>query len=304
VVVTRRRFGLGIVATASVGIPTVWDKHALGKNASSSDENGEKMASPIYSLGVFPFLPALTLDRVFAPIVHALNAGAQRTVNYRTKPNFELFFREVLAGRYDLIFVHPFLYVDAAARASYRPLVRVKSPLTAVITTIADSPLQSIDDLHGKTLALPPQLSAVSEMLKSDIIHANQCIPTDISFRHYLSKSSCIQALAIGKADACGLPRFALSHFSGQLMPKLRVIHETQPAASLMFATHPGIDERVHELLRADLLQWQVTEEAQRSLQERGWHGLIEARDEDFDVVREHRSRMTAFLSQDGRHAP
>ncbi|MCP5363865.1 MAG: phosphate/phosphite/phosphonate ABC transporter substrate-binding protein [Hyphomicrobiales bacterium] len=303
-VVTRRRFGLGIAATASVGIPAFWTRQTFGTNNSSPDENGEKEPSPSYTLGVFPFLPALTLDRVFAPIVRELNAGTQGTVYFRTKPDFDIFLKEVLAGRYDFVFVHPFLYVDAAAHAGYRPLVRVKSPLTAVITTTTDSPLQSIRDLHGKTLALPPQLAAVSEMLKGDIVDANQRLPADITFRHYLSKSSCIQALAIGKADACGLPRFALSQISGRLVPKLRVIHETQPVASLTFATHPRVDKTVHTQLRTNLLRWQTTEEGQRILKERGWSGLIEAQDQDFDVAREYRSRMTALLGPEARHVP
>ena len=93
-----------------------------------------------YVLGVFPYLPPSSLDRRFAPIVEALRQRIGQPVHLRTKSDLEAFAVEVARGTYDITFLNPFEYVEAAG-AGYLPLVRVDEPLTMVLLVPADSPI-------------------------------------------------------------------------------------------------------------------------------------------------------------------
>ena len=66
-----------------------------------------------YRFGVFPYLPALTIDRIFGPIAASFATALGRPVYLKTKSTFEKFAGELEQATYDIIFVHPFFYVEA-----------------------------------------------------------------------------------------------------------------------------------------------------------------------------------------------
>ncbi len=179
-----------------------------------------------FRLGVFPFLPALTLDRAFALAVGDLGAGLGRTVHFRTKSNFKAFAEALANGTYDFIFVHPLFYVAAADDLHYVPMARLRDPLVAVVLAREDSAIENLGDLSGRTLGLPPRLAAVSEIALGEIETRGMAPGRDLRIRHFQSKRSCLLAVVLGKIDACGLPRFALAHLELSRSKELKVVHE------------------------------------------------------------------------------
>ena len=242
------------------------------------------------SLGVFPYLPPLSLDRVFAPIVDDLRRALGRTVRLRTKPSFEAFGVALADGAYDLALVHPFLYVAAAAHG-YLPIVRVDEPLRLVFLARDEAGgVGSLGDLAGgQILALPPALAAVSVMAEAALAGVGLRPGTDVRLRHLASKMSCVQAVASGAAAACGLPDFAVTQLeaeAGRPLP-LRAFHETSMPVSLAVVGHghrlPGPErERVRDLM----VGWSGTVEGRAILVGAGWPGFVPALDGDYDVAR------------------
>ena len=108
-----------------------------------------------YVLGVFPYLPPSSLDRRFAPIVEALRQRIGQPVHLRTKSDLEAFAVEVARGTYDITFLNPFEYVEAAG-AGYLPLARVDEPLSMVLLVPADSPITDLRGLAGPTHEISP----------------------------------------------------------------------------------------------------------------------------------------------------
>ena len=156
-----------------------------------------------YRFGVFPYLPVLTIDQVFGPMTVSLAQELERPVYLKTKSTFEKFADELARQTYDIVLVHPFLYIEAAERYGYRPLVRVDNKLTAVIMIDAGQPWRGWHDLAGRVLALPPELSAVSDLVKMLLTDAGLNPDVDVMLRHYGTKMSCLQAVVTGSADAC-----------------------------------------------------------------------------------------------------
>jgi phosphonate transport system substrate-binding protein len=245
-----------------------------------------------YRLGVFPYIPVVTIDRIYGPVAAQLAEDLGRPVTLKTKPTFEQFIAELNNESYDIVLVHPFLYVDARDQHQYLPLARLDEPLTAVIMVREDHPAVTLPDLAGGKIALPPALSAVSELVKAALV-ANRIRPgTDVVLEHYRSKPSCLQAVAIGRADACGVPRFALSQIDPTNKFKLRELFETPGVSNFVFAAHARVPEDDRINLYKSIVAWPYTAKGRAILAGGAWTRFVTARDSDYDDVRRYVSKI------------
>jgi phosphonate transport system substrate-binding protein len=235
---------------------------------------------------VFPYLPPLAIDRIFAPIVGGLSREIGHPIHLRTKPSFEAFAGELSVAGYDLAFMHPFLYVTAAAGYGYLPLVRVDEPLRAVFLTRAGSPLAGLRDLPGHTLALPSPLSAVSELTRLALVELGLRPGMDVQIQHQQTKLACVQAVVLGSADACGLPSFALAQIEVGRRQGFRVFDERSLPVGLVIAISPRLGDAERRTLAAAAVRWSATPGGRAVMAEEGWPGFAVARDRDFDPVR------------------
>lgn len=243
-------------------------------------------AAKTYVFGIFPYLPPLTLDRVFAPIIASLERGLDLPVHLRSTTTFTGFVEELGRGKYDLIFAHPFFYILAADQHGYVPLVRLGTPLRAVFLARGDDAAASIGDMRGRVLALPPELSAVSEIAQRELAAAGLIPGVDVQLRHHQSKSSCLHELALGSADACALPRFVLKQLPAEQMTTLKIVHETRPIANVVIAAHPRLSPAEREQVSRTILGWPDTAEGRQILADAGWEGFVPAQDRDYDELR------------------
>jgi phosphonate transport system substrate-binding protein len=249
-----------------------------------------------YRFGVFPYLPVLTIDQVFGPMAASFAEDLKRPVYLKTKSTFEKFADELSRQTYDIVLVHPSHYVEAADRYGYRPLVRVEKKLTAVIMIDAEQPWRGWHDLAGRVLALPPELSAVSELLKAVLTDAGLNPDVDVMLSHYGTKMSCLQAVVIGSADACAVPRLILSRVGLIAEMKLKVMAETTPISQLVIAVHGRVPAADRAKLLADILSWPRTEQGQAILAAGTWSRFALARDADYDGIRRDHSRRSRTL--------
>lgn len=245
-----------------------------------------------YRFGVFPYVPALTIDRIFGPIAARFAADLGQPVYLKTKSNFDKFSEELEKESYDIIFVHPFFYVDAADHHNYLPLARLEGELAAVVMVEKDRPWQDWTDLAGKTIALPPSLAAVSEMAKVALIGAGLTPGIDVVVRHYRTKVSCLRAVTIAAADACVLPEFALPQIQPMGDTELRVMTRTAPVSNLVFAVHRRLPAAERSKLQRSILSWPDTAEGQAILATGAWPGFVVALDAEYDQVRRYRMQL------------
>ena len=251
-----------------------------------------------WRFGVFPYMPVLTIDRIFGPMAAGFAQDLGRPVYLKTKSTFEKFVDELAAQTYDIVLLHPFFYVDVAGRNGYRPLARVDAELTAVVMIKAEQPWRGWRDLAGRVLALPPELSAVSEMVKEALTDAGVKPEVDIVLRHYGTKMGCLQAVVTGSADACAVPRFALSQVGPLAELNLKVMAETKPISHLLIAVHSRVPQADQAKLLADILSWPRTAQGRAILAAGSWPGFVVARDGDYDGIRHERARRARMAQR------
>lgn len=249
-----------------------------------------------YRFGVFPYLPVLTIDQLFGPMAVSFAEVLERPVYLKTKSTFEKFAEELADQSYDIVLVHPFFYVDAADKYHYRPLARVDDKLTALAMVAVERPWGSWRDLAGRTLALPPELSAVSQLVKSALIDAGLWPGVDLTLRYYMTKMSCLQAVVAGSADACAVPRFVLSQVQSIAELPLRVMAETAPVNHFVIAVHDRVPEGDRAKLLATVLAWPDNPQGRAILATGAWPGFVVAEDAEYDEIRSYRSRLHTLV--------
>jgi ABC-type phosphate/phosphonate transport system substrate-binding protein len=251
-----------------------------------------------YRFGVFPYLPVLTIDQLFGPMALSFAEVLERPVYLKTKSTFERFADELANRTYDIVLVHPFFYVEAADQYHYQPLVRVDAKLTAVAMVAIERPWTSWRDLAGRTLALPPDLSAVSQLVKGALIDAGLWPDVDLTLEYYGTKMSCLQAVVSGSADACAVPRFLISQIDRIAEMNLRVMAETEPINHFVIAVHDRVPQADRAKLLADILSWPSSPEGQAILAAGAWPGFLVAEDAEYDEIRRYRSRLRTLAQR------
>jgi hypothetical protein len=84
---------------------------ALATSPPAHAQEDQPRARGAYQFGVFPYVPTLTIDRIFGPMAGSFAIELGRPVDLRTKPTFEQFAKEIERQSYEILFVHPFFYV-------------------------------------------------------------------------------------------------------------------------------------------------------------------------------------------------
>jgi phosphonate transport system substrate-binding protein len=280
----------GQVSLLASGVWAIAESAVHPKVANAGDL--ESTPPSPYRLGVFPYFPVLTIDRIYGPVAAHFADDLGRPVELKTKPTFDKFAEELKKESYDIILVHPFFYVEASDKHHYLPLARVEEPLTAVVMVREDDTLETLADLEGETIGLPPALAAVSELVEGALIDAGFVPGVDVKLEHYGSKRSCLQAVAIGRVAACGVPRFVLSQFDPDNELKLRLMFETEGVAGFVFAAHARVPESDRIDISKSILAWPFTVRGRRILAGGAWGRFVVARDEDYDDVRRQVRRL------------
>jgi ABC-type phosphate/phosphonate transport system substrate-binding protein len=261
---------------------------------STATASQESVPKPAYRLGVFPYLPALTIDRLYGPLADSFSIELDRLVKLRTKSTFENFADAITEQSYDILFVHPFFYVDAVDRHGYLPLARLQQPLNAVLVSAEDGDARTLDDLMGRTIGLPPKLAAVSKLIKSALMDAGLRPGLDLGIRHFRNKASCLQAVDTGAVAACGVPEFILSQLETFARRPLRVIFEAPPVSHFAFAIHSRVPEE--ERLRLQNLVLSLSYGAVEGFAE--GRSFVPIGDDDYTSIRAKQNRLQTLAQR------
>ena len=276
-----------VAVLAALMLLLSWTRFA----AATGPENG-------YRFGVFPYLPALTIDEIFGPLAARFARDLAHPVQLRTKSTFELFAKQLAAESYDIVLVHPFFYVDAADRYNYVPLARVDDELVAAVLVRAERPWDDWQDLAGRTLALPPALSAVSELVQAALQARGLAPGVDVTLRHYASKLSCLHAAVLGDADGCAVPGFIPAQLEEVAEMNLRVMAETPPIRHFVLAAHRRVAPAQRARLLRSLLDLPGSDAGRAILAATAWPGFVAAQDQEYDAVRRYRAQRRSLAQR------
>ena len=245
----------------------------------------------VYQMGVFPFLSAREIEKIFAPMAAELGTALGKRVMFRTASSYENFMEQLHAQQYDIAFVQPFDYIDAADDHGYVPLATRDELLTAIIVTKNPQQLD-IKNLKGKTIALPPKVAAVSILIKGYVKELGYTPDVDVKFRHFGTHVSCMQQVLIGSADGCGTAFASQRFFNKKMKVDLKVAIETSGIPHTLFIAHPRMPEADREKITSTILSWASTENGKKLLERGRMKPFKRISDQEYNGVRKIASSL------------
>ena len=239
-----------------------------------------------YNFGVFPFMPMPALIKYYNSVSNDFTRFVKRRVIAQSRPTFKLFSREIESETYDIIFIQPFDYPEAH-KHHYIPLARRADDLDAIIVTKIGSNVKSIADLAGKTLANPPLESAITNVIKKELIKAGLDGNNTIDMIYTGNHFACMQMVLVGKADACSTTTPVLKHWENSQLKtkKLHVIHRAKAVPHTLYMAHERVPKQDRELFKKAILTWDKRPAGKSILKIFNVNSFIEAKDSDYNVI-------------------
>ncbi len=237
-----------------------------------------------YIFGAFPYLPPRELENLYAPIAADFKHVLGRDIQFMSKTSYESFSKSLLEDQlYDIAFVQPFDYVNAAGHSKYLPLAARPEKLYALIVTLNESPIRSVADLKGKRISLPPKDAAISRLIRVYLRKHGLIAGKNIEYVYVRSHTSCLQHVLIGLIDACGTTPSAMYHLKDSSSEQLRGIAETDAIPPALFVVHSRVPEADRKLILKAILAWPKGPEGPAGIQ---LSGFAPIQDSAYDVVR------------------
>jgi len=207
-----------------------------------------------YTVGVVPQFEIRRMFQIWQPI---LNELGKRTGDHfilevpLTVPDFEV---ELDKGTYDFIYANPYHVMRAK---KYIPLVKDKDPLHGILVVRKDSPIHTLKELDGKTLAIPsPNALGASLLLRADLEHLYGVKMVMVNCRTHSS----VYLNVLNKlTDAGGGVEKTFDGQSQAVRDALKIIYTTRDMPSHPFAAHQRIPKAVREKIRGAFLTFAAT---------------------------------------------
>lgn len=245
---------------------------------------GPPQEPSVLVFGVVPQQSASELARSWMPILKYLGGKTGVTIRFATAKDIPTFEQRLATGEYDIAYLNPYHYTVFHRQQGYRVLAKEKDrELKGIIVVRKDSPIRDIAQLKGETVAFPGPTAFAATLLPQAQLN-KQGIPVAPSY--VSSHDSVYLSVARGLYVAGGgIPR-TFENIGAETRDQLRILWTTPGYTPHAFVVHPRISDRTAEQVQAALLGMADAPEAAALLQGIGFHGLVAARDADYDDIR------------------
>ena len=241
-------------------------------------------AQQTLTFAIVPQQSATQLAEAWTPVLAWLSDSSGVQLQFVTAPDVPSFEQRLLAGGYDIAYMNPYHYTVFSANPGYRALARAKGDrIKGIVVVQKDSPIRSLNDLNGKTLAFPtPAAFAASLLVQSELRGRGLAFTPKIVNSH----NSVYRSVAKGLFPAGGgIPR-TLELLDENVRSNLRVLWETSEFTPHAIASRPGLDAAVLGRLWKAMREMGADPRGQELLKVIGFTGFDQARDEDWNDVR------------------
>ena len=224
-------------------------------------------------VGIFPYISARALLNMYQPVRLYLEKTLHRPVQFYTAPDFKAFIEHTQRGEYDLILTAPHFARLAQTDAGYVPLLGYTKELRGVVVVAKNSPISSLYDLRGKTIALPNRLALVS-ITGLQLLHDNLPPDNKLQLVTETSHSNALLSVQRGDSDAAITEMVVLSQMPAGMRNSVRILATTVPLSQVMYLGHPRLGEKYLQQIKAALLQFAASPSGEAFLEASGYDKL------------------------------
>jgi phosphonate transport system substrate-binding protein len=207
----------------------------------------------VLELGIAPFLPAHTLVRNYQPLRAYLEQQLGKPVLFVTAPDYRSFHERVLRREYPVIIAIASTAYLANTEAGYVPMLRPQVGTSPVLVVSKQGSLTGVQELRGKTVALPDPLAIISMQAKQRLRESGLEPGNGVRLRHLPTHSAAVNHVLSGEAAAAIVSDRALAQMPAATREGLRTIRKWEQDAvpGIVYLAHPDLPpERTAQLTR------------------------------------------------------
>ena len=252
--------------------------------ASASDPE----QSAVLELGVAPFVPARTLVQNYQPMRAYLEQHLKKPVLFVTAHDYKAFYERTQRREYPVIITVANAAYLAYAESGYVPMLRPVIDTRPVLVVPKNSNLTRVQNLRGKTVALPDPLAIIAMQGVQMLRETGLAPGNDITLRHLPNHSTAVNHVIAGEAAAAIVSDRALLQMPAATREGVRVIQtwEKGAAPGVVYLANPALPpQRVAQLTQAILKFVRETPEGREFIAKLGYGGLVPATKQDLEPL-------------------
>ncbi len=196
-------------------------------------------AVDVHTIAIVPQFGASQLRAEWEPLLKRIGAAAGVGFEMRFFPTIPAFESAFLRGETDFIYANPYHAVMARRAQAYLPLVRDRKALTGILVVARASPVRTLQDLAGGTIAFPAPNAFGASLYLRAILATD--VKIDFEARYVKTHTNVYRQVALGDVAAGGGINHTLADIPPALRAQLRILYETPGAAPHPLAAHPRV---------------------------------------------------------------
>jgi phosphonate transport system substrate-binding protein len=241
-------------------------------------------AEDIYTFGIVPQQSPVKTVRTWAPLIGYLTERTGARFHIKTAKDIPTFEEHVLAGSYDFAYMNPAHYVAFSKSTHYQALAKARDKkIQGILVVRKDSPIHSIQQLHGSELAFPaPGAFAATLLNRSELMAEGVLVKPS----YVASHDSVYLNVAAGRYPAGGGVIRTLRNMPQKQRDQLRILHTTKPYTPHAIAAHPRVPSEIVQAVQSALAELHQSDGGSDILHGIKIKGFEAAEDADWDDVR------------------
>jgi phosphonate transport system substrate-binding protein len=218
----------------------------------ASSAGGADLQKRTYTIAVIPSAPPVVTHTQWTPFVERLTEGAGIQLRLKVYETMAAFERDIWSGDPDFIFASPIQTVVAHTRSGYEPLVRGGNPVSVRLFVRRDSPVRTLADLSGKTIAFVGNKNLCSVFIR----HMLNSEKGKFSYlaEYTGSTKNVIRSVLLGKNAAGAVFVPELDREAEETKQQMRKIVDTPEIAPHPLSAHPRVPQSVRNRITRAVL--------------------------------------------------
>lgn len=262
----------------------------------------DAQAERLLRFGVYAADKPSEMVRTFRPALNLLEQSLTRrlgelvTIRMTVAGTYEEGVDDLVKGRVDFSQFGPVSYVNAKAALPALEILAMETnkgtkSFNGAIVVAEESPIQRVEELHGKRFAFGDDTSTIGRFLAQLYLLEHEVHANDLERYDYLLRHDAVaSAVAEGRYDAGAVKESSIQRQNKQ-GKRLRAI-AIFPNVTKPWVAHPGLSREVVGALRTALIELSNPE----ALEALGVDGFAPGEDHEYDRIRRAMERNPEFF--------
>lgn len=243
--------------------------------------------APALIFGLLPSESAVAKFKRYAPLRDYLSERLGRQVVLETARDFPEFMRRTAQRRYDLLETAPHFVLPALDSGKYEVRTTLLIPLSAQLVVREASPIKTVSELAGQTVATPPPQAVITRAGEHYLAHHGLAGPRAPVYVRYPTHNAAYESVIGGQASAALISVNILNKAVSK-GATLRVLAKTEDFPNMALLVARDLPGSVRDEIERAFLGIQDTPQGREILKHMAYAGYRRARPVEFETVRKY----------------